>query len=399
MNLAIDGGFSGVNRYLENVRKGFEGNTEIVLHSILLLEKPSMLFSKIREQEGRVEAIIPLPVDTREIMKEDYWMTKYSDIILSMLESHFQGKENLIWNTHCINLSRLAIMMKQRLGGKILAHLHCIPWKFDMTTNIQRFNFRYRKYLNKQFKDFNDTPVECLTYQSADRIVCVTNSARDYLVNCMNIEASKIEVIYNGLADEISGKLKKPTKRKNLLYVGRVSKEKGIFELLNTLCELRHRGYHFPLIVAGPASPVIIKRIREEYSMLDLTFLGKVSFDELCALYRKCLIGVVPSLHEQCSYVAIEMAMFGMPMAVADVDGLSEMFTNNENALKVPLSFDDKMGLHIEPEIFADILLRLYLQKGLRKKLGEKARELVAQRFDLQLMVENNMKIYRQLVG
>ena len=78
--------------------------------------------------------------------------------------------------------------------------------------------------------------------------------------------------------------------------------------------------------------------------------LGVVSFNELKKLYSESTIGIIPSLHEQCSYVAIEMSMFGLPIIVSDVDALSEMFEDEINALKIPLLFDEDFGLDLESD-------------------------------------------------
>ena len=99
--------------------------------------------------------------------------------------------------------------------------------------------------------------------------------------------------------------------------------------------------------------------IRKAYKQLKIDILGTVSFNELKELYTTNTIGVIPSLHEQCSYVAIEMSMFGMPMIVSDVDALSEMFEDEVNALRIPLVFDEDFGLELDEEKLADAIIRL----------------------------------------
>ena len=121
--------------------------------------------------------------------------------------------------------------------------------------------------------------------------------------------------------------------------------------------------------------------IRKAYKQLKIDILGTVSFNELKELYTTNTIGVIPSLHEQCSYVAIEMSMFGMPMIVSDVDALSEMFEDEVNALRIPLVFDEDFGLELDEEKLADAIIRLIDDEALRLKLSTNAIKNYQERF------------------
>ena len=131
---------------------------------------------------------------------------------------------------------------------------------------------------------------------------------------------------------------------------------------------------------------------------LKIDILGTVSFNELKELYTTNTIGVIPSLHEQCSYVAIEMSMFGMPMIVSDVDALSEMFEDEVNALRIPLVFDEDFGLELDEEKLADAIIRLIDDEALRLKLSTNAIKNYQERFTLEKMIENTINVYEQLI-
>lgn len=137
---------------------------------------------------------------------------------------------------------------------------------------------------------------------------------------------------------------------------------------------------------------------RKAYKQLKIDILGTVSFNELKELYTTNTIGVIPSLHEQCSYVAIEMSMFGMPMIVSDVDALSEMFEDEVNALRIPLVFDEDFGLELDEEKLADAIIRLIDDEALRLKLSTNAIKNYQERFTLEKMIENTINVYEQLI-
>ena len=53
-------------------------------------------------------------------------------------------------------------------------------------------------------------------------------------------------------------------------------------------------------------------------------------------------VGIVPSFVEQCSYTAIEMMCFGLPLIVSDVEGLKEIVPGN-CGLKIKVDFKKKI--------------------------------------------------------
>ena len=138
--------------------------------------------------------------------------------------------------------------------------------------------------------------------------------------------------------------------------------------------------------------------IHKAYKQLNIEILGAVSFNELKELYSANTIGVIPSLHEQCSYVAIEMSMFGIPMIVSDVAALSEMFEDEVNALKIPLIFDEDFGLELDEEKLADAIMRLIDDEALRLKLSANAIKNYQERFTLTKMIDNTINVYEQLI-
>ena len=115
-----------------------------------------------------------------------------------------------------------------------------------------------------------------------------------------------------------------------------------------------------------------------------ITFAGKVDKELLSVFYQISDVGVMASFHEQCSYVAIEMSMFGMPMIVSDVDALSEMFEDEVNALRIPLVFDEDFGLELDEEKLADAIIRLIDDEALRLKLSTNAIKNYQERFTLE---------------
>ena len=141
-----------------------------------------------------------------------------------------------------------------------------------------------------------------------------------------------------------------------------------------------------------------MNQIKSDYADLNIDYKGQIPYEELKALYTTCLFGMIPSLHEQCSYTAIEMAMYGLPMIVSKVDALAEMFEQGETALFVPLVFDPDFGIETDKAIFVNQVIRLIEDKKLRKRLGENVRKCYENCFTLDLMIRNTLNFYNQII-
>ncbi|WP_336618642.1 glycosyltransferase, partial [Bacteroides acidifaciens] len=269
-------------------------------------------------------------------------------------------------------------------GGLILLHLHIIPWKFTLETDERTFNKMYKESQNGITNLIGSNFNEQNAYSTADKIICVSKSAQRHVDSVCKNEKIERVVIYNGLCAKKSKIKRIYSRRINILFVGRISKEKGVFALLNALQKVRDKEKKVKLTLAGNCDLRTRNRIYANYNDLEIDFLGNVSYEKLTRLYSTCSIGIIPSLHEQCSYVAIEMSMFGVPIIVSDVDALSEMFEDGVNALKIPVIFDEDFGLELDEAQLASAITRLIEDEALRQRLSTNAVKNYEENFTLK---------------
>lgn len=146
---------------------------------------------------------------------------------------------------------------------------------------------------------------------------------RELLHKDYDVPYDKMTVIYNGLKDEavflsIDARRKLKTslwfaeESKIILFVGRLDSGKGVDILIHAFRRVLEEVLEAHLIVVGDG---FYNRYMKECSGIrnKVTFTGKVDKDELYAFYRIADVGVMPSFHEQCSYVGIEMLITGYP--------------------------------------------------------------------------------------
>lgn len=394
---------TGVNRYLEVLVNGLKNQPDINVHWINLDLNNKLLFHKEERFNNYLKITIPLPQQFDEILAEMFWLKKYNAVVFEILKPIFHDKNNIVLHIHTLNLIELALLIKDSFKCQIITHLHCIPWKNLYNTDEEKFNYLYQlNHIDKvDFNEFMTNSCEFSSYHKADHVICVTKNAKDFLKKVVQKKEGSVTVIQNGMQDYYKPKFK-TLKNNNdpikLIYVGVLSKSKGIYFLLEALSELKKKGYHVSLTIVGKYDAKTHNNIKSKYNNLNLNILGLIPFDCLKKHYQESDIGVITSLQEQASYVAIEMAMFGLPIVTTNVDGLDETFTNENTALKVNTKFSKVKGLTVDVAMLADKIIDLIENKEKRIRIGKNARKLYKKKLSLNEMLDKTVEVYKKSI-
>jgi glycosyltransferase involved in cell wall biosynthesis len=172
-----------------------------------------------------------------------------------------------------------------------------------------------------------------------------------------------VRVIPNGV--EIPPKVKWPDEPPHVLFVGRLSEEKGILEFLAAT-----DGMSRVIVGDGP----LRDRVPEA--------VGFVPHDDLGPYYERAAVVCVPSRREGYGVVAREAMGYGRPVVATCVGGLPDAVE------------DGVTGLLVEPEGLRAAVERLLGDAELRSRLGAAAREHAQREFDWQASVERLLALY-----
>lgn len=406
MDINLSEGITGVDRYVEKLIEGLKHYQNIQVYRIQFQLNEKLILYSEEQRDNCTIVTLPLPQNYMEIISNRFWMHKYSEYIYHIIKKFFAQRKNCVLHLQTLNLIDIALFIKQRIDCKIITHLHCIPWKNYYNTNPKWFNYLYN-IAYSGLVNVNDRTMflssrsEMDSYIQSDHIICVTQSEVDFLINIMGISKSKISIVHNGINDYISSFERQFKTCSDSLYqclfVANLSKSKGLDFILKALRILKKKGYNIELKIAGCTTQATAHLILSNYNDLNLQFLGVRNFEQLAKLYKDSDIGLIASLQEQWSFAAVEMAMFGLPVITTAVDGLDEIFTDEVNAFKVPLSFSSIFGLRLEPEIIANKMEQLIKHSELRKMLSANVRILYEKELTLELMIEKTIAVYNQV--
>jgi glycosyltransferase involved in cell wall biosynthesis len=178
-----------------------------------------------------------------------------------------------------------------------------------------------------------------------------------------------------------------------ILFASRLTREKGISELLEGFSQLQKRGSKAHLILAGssdPGNPSSMSAADfSEWTQNDhIRFVGHV--DDVESLIADSAVVVLPSYREGTPRILLEAAAMAKPIVATDVPGCREVVEDRKNGLLVPVK---------NASAIADALEILLNDRGLREKMGKAGRQKMLSEFDTRAVIASTLKIYNQTMG
>lgn len=121
-----------------------------------------------------------------------------------------------------------------------------------------------------------------------------------------------------------------------LLFVGRLIKEKGIYEVLDAF-ELVSKQIPCRLYIAGEGveKGEIVKQIEKKNLINSVSLLGYLDEERLSRAYQNASIFILPSYREGFPIAVTEAMSFGLPIVTTPVGGIPDRLLDGQNALFV----------------------------------------------------------------
>lgn len=190
-----------------------------------------------------------------------------------------------------------------------------------------------------------------------------SESTKKELIN-IGIDSKNIKIVYHGV--RIAKVYKKIDKEKNptLVFLGRVSKDKGISELINAYirCKILVKGLKLWIIGKEEKTGMlqILLKDTEKKIKDDIKYFGFVSEEKKIELLRRAWLLIHPSKKEGWGLNVIEAATQGTPTVGNDVEGLRDSIKNGVTGILV----DPR-----EPALLVDAILSIIMDKTKKQYL------------------------------
>ena len=212
--------------------------------------------------------------------------------------------------------------------------------------------------------------------KKAKKIIAISKNTRNDMVDILDVNPEKIEIIYNGIDEKFkfiqdASKFKKTLKKHKitkqfLLYTGVWRNHKNLPRFLKAFKLLKEKkNLNLQLVITGkedPHYPEVKKTVKNLKLTEDVIFPGLVDDKELVHLYNAAFIFVFPSLYEGFGLPPLESMSCGTPVVASNISSIPEV-CGEENAV----FFDPYRATDIAEKIYS-----LYTNTNKQAELVEK---------------------------
>jgi glycosyltransferase involved in cell wall biosynthesis len=174
-----------------------------------------------------------------------------------------------------------------------------------------------------------------------------------------------------------------------LLFVGRLSNQKGIEHLLHSLAAMKSPA-SLDIVGDGPNRPAL-EQVAKQLGIAErIRWHGQISHSDLPRYYQRAAAVVVPSIDEGLGLVAVEALLCETPVVAFDSGGLRDVIQH------------EKTGLLVKPgdrAALAGALDDLLARDGRGSDLGRAGRLYALSAFAPESVARRYAGIYRQVLG
>lgn len=198
---------------------------------------------------------------------------------------------------------------------------------------------------------------------------------------------SQVVCIHNPVA--VPAEAAPLAQQQRLLFLGRMNRGKGIYDLLDVVAGLRARHPALRLTCAGDGEAEQVGARARELGIGDAVEIpGWVSAQERDALIATSTILVLPSYFEGLPMSVLEAMAAGMPAVATPVGGIPDLIEDG---------VDGYMVMPGDHQALARVLDRLLADPALQQQVGAAARRKIEEGFSADVVVPRLEKLYAEL--
>lgn len=174
-----------------------------------------------------------------------------------------------------------------------------------------------------------------------------------------------------------------------VLYIGRLVKEKGIFDLINAMSDIENGVLY--IAGDGPEKNNIINYIEKNKLQDRIKMLGFLNKEKVKQTIAKCRVVVVPSIwYENCPYSVMETLAIGKPVIGSDKGGIPELVKEDYNGYIYEANNVNDLKEKINNIIFND---------NLSKQLSLNSKTFAKEQFDSNQYYLKLIEIYNSILN
>jgi starch synthase len=332
---------------------------------------------------------------------------RFGGALDALYRSLAMAKDNLdasVVHSHTWYVQFAGFLAKKLWGIPFVLTTHSLeplrPWKVEQLGNAYHLS----------------SWIENNGIHQADAVIAVSQETRnDVLTYFPGVDPEKVHVIHNGIdlqqyrkntAVDALVKRGVDPEKPFVLFVGRVTRQKGIIHLVNAIPKI-DPSIQVVLLAGAPDTPEIGREMSEGVAAVSTGRQGVIWIQEMLPredviqFYSHATVFCCPSVYEPFGIINLEAMACETAVVASAVGGIPEVVMAEETGILVDLELKPGTFDPVDPAKFskglADGINRVALDPGLRQKFEHKGRQRVEDHFSWTAVAQRTLDLYRSL--
>ena len=259
--------------------------------------------------------------------------------------------------------------------------------------------------------------IEKTAIEMASAVIAVSHETKADILRLFDVPEERVPVIYNGIDPDEYRPLPNPGVLEKwgidpeipfLLFVGRITRQKGIVHLVNAIRHL-DPGTQIVLCAGAPDTPEIkaemetaVEAVRSDYDGRIVWIQDMLPTPEKINLYSHARVFCTPSIYEPFGIINLEAMACETPVVGSRVGGMKEIILHGETGLLVPLDQQTESPFEaIDPSAYSRDLAaginELMRDPDRCAAMGRAGRERVLEKFCWAEIARETLDLYRKI--
>lgn len=259
--------------------------------------------------------------------------------------------------------------------------------------------------------------MEKTAIESADAVIAVSNETRADVLANFEVDPTRVHVIHNGIdLDEYAPAESAETverhgvdpNRPYVLFVGRITRQKGIIHLVDAI-EHIDPSIQVVLLAGAPDTPEIAAEMNERIVKAREKREGITWIEEMLPradaiqFYSHARVFCCPSVYEPFGIINLEAMACETAVVASRIGGIPEVVVPDETGVLVDLPLKPNSFEPIDPDRYARSLAeeinRIALDEALARRMGIAGRRRAQTEFSWRAIARRTLDLYGNLVG
>ena len=239
--------------------------------------------------------------------------------------------------------------------------------------------------------------IEKTAVEAAHRVIAVSAKMREDILAHFDADPARVVVIHNGIDPDLFRRTERRDALERLgvrapyvLFVGRITDQKGIFHLLEASRRLP-AGVQVVLCASAPDTPEIEERLRGAVAgMPHVRWVNEmVPVDVVTQLYSHAAVFACPSVYEPFGLINLEAMACETAVVASAVGGIVEVVEDGKTGILVPPS---------QPDALAAAITQVLANPERAREMGRAGRRRVEAQFSWTSIAERTEQVYAEAI-